>query len=113
MNAKRCSTLLLLCVVSGCLQPVTPTPPAINTLEGVIRQALDEDRKSTSALATQVSLTPAEADQKTLWLNGRDKITTKSATIISSAIKDELDKAGKDTEAISNVWKEVAKGYGQ
>ena len=112
MRPQRCSTLLFVLVLTGCLQPITPVPPVSDTLESKISVALKEDRQATAALANQVALTPKEADQKTLWVDGRDKISTKSATVITEAIRAELKDAGEDADKISNVWKGVAKGYG-
>lgn len=112
MRTCRCSALFVLLVCAGCLQPVTPVPSASDSLSDKISTSLRIERQATAALANQVAITPAEADQKTLWLTNREKITTKAATDITTAIKTELGKAKDDPEAISQVWKEVAKGYG-
>lgn len=109
---KRSSTFLILLVCCGCLQSVTPVPPVSTaTLETTIKQTLTEERQGYSALANQVALTPVEADQKTLWLTNHEKIAAKAGSDIATAIKDEITKANGDASAISEVWKEVAKGY--
>jgi len=123
MKNQRCSTLLLLLgwvlMVCGCLQQqqTSPVPPALDTsLSSVIRQALDEDREAHVALANQVALTNNEADQRKLWVENHDKISTKSATIIMQEIHkniyEEDGKTLRNSAELSDVWKEVAKGYG-
>jgi len=112
---RRCSTLcLFLVVVAGCLQPVTPVPPAptTDTLESKIKTALNTSRSKMSALASEVSITLAEADKEKLWLDGQEKIANEAANTIATAIKSSLT-AAKDQETVAEVWKEVAKGYGQ
>ena len=113
---RRCSTLFLfLVVVAGCLQPVAPVPPApiADSLEVKIRTALNDSRSKMSALANQVALTPVEADQQKLWLENQEKIANEAANSISTAVHGALSAAAEDQEAITEVWKEVARGYGQ
>lgn len=111
MKWTRCSTLiLLLCVVTGCLQPVAPVPPATTSLDGIIKEALSVERQSNSSLASQVAITPNEADKKDLWLKGHDRIAADAGNKIADAIRKRLE-AAKTAEEIGNVWREVAKGY--
>lgn len=110
-HQKTCSFLLIaLLVVSGCLQPVAPVPPDLDSLEAKISNALLQERQAKSALANQVALTPVEADQKSLWLGRQDAISSKAADDIAKAIKAELS-AAKTPEEIADVWREVANGY--
>ena len=113
MANRTCSLLCLLVVVAcGCLQPASPPVPPVSetALSGVIQNALLEERRANSALANQVALTPAEADQKTLWLQKHAENAQKAGDSIATALKAELD-AAKTPDEISSVWKEVADGY--
>lgn len=98
-------------MVCGCLQPVPVPVPIVDSLESTIKQALVDERLANSALASQVAITPAEADKEKLWMSQHATNATKYGGTIAAAIKAELGKA-KTADDISEVWKEVAKGYG-